>query len=286
MHYNNMNLNQEISQIIYLESNLNFLQQKPQYINCSIQILCIRGKGIIHTGAQQYSLQPMRELIFWNGSIMQLQEASTDFFVRVIMYPQKRFLQAAISLDHCYFKYMLEFPLYDYQKENNIEGWQNTNLWMNMAQMLFTKKSSCFREKLEINYLQSMLMWIFSSIPSCAIMPEQKFTRKKLLFHKFIHLVHVHAVHEHQVNFYSEKLCISSRYLHEITALYSNGKSPKEIIEEQLTAEIMVLLNNPCLSIAQIAELCKFSDASYLNRFFKKNTGIAPGKYRNQQGKY
>lgn len=36
-----------------------------------------------------------------------------------------------------------------------------------------------------------------------------------------------------------------------------------------------VLLNNPALSIAEIAVRCKFPDSSYMSRFFKKNTGIS-----------
>ena len=67
------------------------------------------------------------------------------------------------------------------------------------------------------------------------------------------------------------------------TETYSNGKTPKALIDEQLTAELKVLLNNPALSIAEIASLCQFPDSSYLSRFFKKNTGISPKEYRTQK---
>ena len=136
---------------------------------------------------------------------------------------------------------------------------------------------------MEQNYLQSMLMWIFSSIPYADISPEQSFTRKQLLFHKFMHLIHEYASQEHQTSFYAEKLCISPRYLHEITTAYSNGKTPKSIIDEQLTAEVKASLNNPDLSVAEIAEMYRFPDPSYLSRFFKKNTGMTPKEYRNKE---
>ena len=98
-----------------------------------------------------------------------------------------------------------------------------------------------------------------------------------------MHLIHEHAAQMHQVSFYAEKLCISPRYLNEITETYSNGKSPKILIDEQLTAELKVLLNNPALSIAEIASLCHFPDSSYLSRFFKKNSGVSPKEYRIQK---
>lgn len=207
---------------------------------------------------------------------MQLMEASDNFHVRLLLYPKKIFLQAAISLDTTYFNYMREFPQYDHGEES----WKNVNLWIDMAQLLFRRPSSAFRERLELNFLQSMLMWIFSSIPDTYVSKAESYTRKQLLFHKFMHLIHEHAAQMHQVSFYAEQLCISPRYLNEITLSFSNGKTPKALIDEQLTAELKVLLNNPALSIAEIASLCHFPDSSYLSRFFKKNTGIAPKAFR------
>lgn len=279
-----MNKTSDIARIIYKESNLDFLQRRPLYFNCSIQMICISGEGIISTGAQQYHLKPMSELIFWNGSLLQLINPTDHFAVRLILYPQRIFLQAAIPLDHTYFRYMKEFPLYDHsQNRNHPQNWNDINTWMDLAKMLFTKEIQPFRERMEQNYLQSMLMWIFSSIPYADISPEQSFTRKQLLFHKFMHLIHEYASQEHQTSFYAEKLCISPRYLHEITTAYSNGKTPKSIIDEQLTAEVKASLNNPNLSVAEIAEMYRFPDPSYLSRFFKKNTGMTPKEYRNKE---
>lgn len=262
--------------IHYDEGNLDFLRPSPLHFNCGVQILCTRGACILSTGAQQFHLREMSELIFWGGSIMQLMEASDNFHVRLLLYPKKIFLQAAISLDTTYFNYMREFPQYDHGEES----WKNVNLWIDMAQLLFNRPSPAFRERLELNFLQSMLMWIFSSIPDTYVSKAESYTRKQLLFHKFMHLIHEHAAQMHQVSFYAEQLCISPRYLNEITLSFSNGKTPKALIDEQLTAELKVLLNNPALSIAEIASLCHFPDSSYLSRFFKKNTGIAPKAFR------
>ena len=267
-----------LSSIHYDEGNLAFLKASLLNFDCGIQLLCTSGEGILSTGAQQFHLHKMSELIFWGGSIMQLIEASDDFHVRFLLYPKKLFLQAAISLDTTYFNYMREFPQYNHEKES----WENISLWMNMGQLLFTQPSSVFRERLELKFLQSMLMWIFISIPDTYVSVAKSYTRKQLLFHKFMHLIHEHAAQMHQVSFYAEKLCISPRYLNEITETYSNGKSPKILIDEQLTAELKVLLNNPALSIAEIASLCHFPDSSYLSRFFKKNSGVSPKEYRIQ----
>lgn len=150
-----------LTAIHYDEGNLAFLKASLLHFDCGIQLQCTSGEGILSTGAQQFHLHKMSELIFWEGSIMQLIEASDDFHVRFLLYPKKLFLQAAISLDTTYFNYMREFPQYNHEEES----WKNISLWMNMGQLLFTQPPSAFSERLELNFLQGMLMWIFSSIP-------------------------------------------------------------------------------------------------------------------------
>lgn len=275
----NLSLLSTLQGIHYEEGNLQALVSAPLYFNCGVQLLCTCGEGIISTGAQQFHLRKMSELIFWGGSIMQLIEASDDFHVRMLLYPKKVFLQAAIALDTTYFNYMKEYPQYNHGEKS----WKNINLWIDLGEMLFTQPSSTFSERMELNFLQSLLMWIFSTIPDTYISVAQSYTRKQQLFHKFMYLVHEHAAQMHHVSFYAEKLCISQRYLNNITETYSVGKTPKALIDEQLTAELKVLLNNPALSIAEIAAACHFPDSSYLSRFFKKNTGLSPKEFRDQR---
>lgn len=266
--------------IHYEESNLNFLYNAPRHFDCGIQLICINGEALISTGAQQFHLKKMSELIFWRGTILQLINSSTEFRVRMILYPSQIFLQAAITLDSTFFNYMREFPYKDHSQTPY--NWRHVNLWMDMAQMLFTQPPSKFTPLLEQNYLQSLFMWIFSAIPKIYVQDTHTFTRKQIIFHRFMYLIHEHAATEHQLTFYTQQLCISSRYLSEICVIHSNGKTPKKLIDEQLTAEIKVLLNRPDLSIAEIAMHCHFPDASYLSRFFKKNTNITPKEYRDK----
>ena len=174
-----------LTAIHYDEGNLAFLKASLLHFDCGIQLQCTSGEGILSTGAQQFHLHKMSELIFWEGSIMQLIEASDDFHVRFLLYPKKLFLQAAISLDTTYFNYMREFPQYNHEEES----WKNISLWMNMGQLLFTQPPSAFSERLELNFLQGMLMWIFSSIPDTYVSVAESYTRKQLLFHKFMHLL-------------------------------------------------------------------------------------------------
>ncbi|MBO8471441.1 MAG: AraC family transcriptional regulator [Bacteroidetes bacterium] len=75
-------------------------------------------------------------------------------------------------------------------------------------------------------------------------------------------------------------MCISPRYLNKITVRHVDGLSPKNIIDDQLLAEIKVRLVNSSLSITQIAGELNFSDQTYMSSFFRRLTGRSPADYR------
>jgi AraC family transcriptional activator of pobA len=58
------------------------------------------------------------------------------------------------------------------------------------------------------------------------------------------------------------------------------GLSAGELIRAQVILEAKRLLINLNLSIADIAEVLKFSDPSYFVKFFKKHEGMTPDKFR------
>ena len=223
------------------------------------------------------------ELIFLTGSLIQVIQASADFNVRMLLFPKDIFLKAILPIDTPYFNYTHEHPHYHHTAdERSQKTWREIVLWMDIAQMLFKDNTLQFRKQQEFNFLQSLLMWLFNTIPE-KLAANKQYSRKQMLCHQFMQLIREHSTCEHQVPFYTEQLCITSRYLYEITTQYMNGKTPKQLIDEQLIAEAKVLLNEPQLSVTEIAEQLHFADQSYLSRFFKKNTGISPKEFRLQK---
>ena len=150
---------------------------------------------------------------------------------------------------------------------------------MDMAELLFSHPAKYFREQLEQNFLQSLFMWIFNTIPQQYLSIHNKYSRKQILYHRFMVLLREHSTQEHQINYYANQLCITPRYLNEVVIQYSNGRTPKQLIDEQLTAELKVQLSNPSLSIMEIAQLFNFQEPANMSRFFKKNTGMSPKNF-------
>lgn len=61
--------------------------------------------------------------------------------------------------------------------------------------------------------------------------------------------------------------------------------SPGEYIAKKRVEKIEKMLADDEISLAQISEIMHFSNEYYFNAFFKRNSGMPPGKYRKMIGK-
>lgn len=266
----------------YAESDLTSLTHYPFRFACGIQLLCVSGRSIISTGVEQYDFCETSELIFLAGSLIQVINPSPDFKVRMLLFPKEIFLKASLPIDTSYFNYITEVPYFNHAANDaNLASWRRVNQWMDMAELLFTHPAKHFREQLEQNFLQSLFMWVFNSIPQKYLSIHNKYSRKQMLYHRFMFLIREHSTQEHQIGYYANQLCVTPRYLNEAVILYSNGRTPKQLIDEQLTAELKVQLSNPSLSVTEIAQLLNFQEPANMSRFFKKNTGMSPKEFRS-----
>lgn len=267
----------------YEETNLESLTPYPFRFACGIQLLCISGRSIVSTGVERYDFGETSELIFLAGSLIQIIDPSPDFKVRMLLFPKDIFLKASLPIDTSYFNYLSEVPYFNHAANDaSLASWRRVNQWMDMAELLFTHPAKHFREQLEQNFLQSLFMWVFNSIPQKYLSIHNKYSRKQMLYHRFMFLIREHSTQEHQIGYYANQLCITPRYLNEAVLLYSNGRTPKQLIDEQLTAELKVKLSNPSLSVTEIAQLFNFQEPANMSRFFKKNTGMSPKEFRIQ----
>jgi AraC family transcriptional activator of pobA len=104
-------------------------------------------------------------------------------------------------------------------------------------------------------------------------------TRSQLLAADFKKLVNLHFLHDRSVGFYAEQLFITNGHLTE-TVREVTGKTPGEWIAEAVVLEASVLLQNPALTVAQVADALHFPDQSAFGKYFKNVKGLSPAAYR------
>jgi len=108
---------------------------------------------------------------------------------------------------------------------------------------------------------------------------NKRINRGHILVKNFLKLLEENYTKNLRIKDYANMLAITSNHLTE-TVRVSTGKTPIEFIQDKMTIEIKRLLLHTNLSISEIADKLHFSDLSYFTKFFKKNTGVTPLKFR------
>lgn len=101
----------------------------------------------------------------------------------------------------------------------------------------------------------------------------------KSIFQNFVSLVELHATDHWTVKNYAEQIEVSKDRLTSAVKR-ATGKSPLSVIHRKLMQEAERQLLSSSHQISEIAYKLGFKDAAYFNRFFQKNAGMPPGKYR------
>lgn len=262
--------------LYYEEGCLEECHGYPVRMKYGVYVVCISGRGEVSTGIEEYVLQEGARLLFLAGAVLQIVNASADFHVRAFYFSEELFHAAAVPLDPRYVHYIHEFP-YRMDSPESSE-WKTAIMWMDIVCMECRYRGTLYRDISQKDMLQGFLIAICRDIPlgvECGGAP-----RKELIFHRFVSLVRRHCRERHDACFYAGELCISLRYLRSVTVELSQGRTPKQLIDDQLVAEIKALLYDSDLTVTQIADRLNFADQSYLSRFFRRKTGFSPYRYR------
>ena len=103
--------------------------------------------------------------------------------------------------------------------------------------------------------------------------------RKDKLSQDFLRLVNEHGATHRDLDFYADKLCVSTKYLSYVISRRT-GKKALKWIEEFTVARANKLLRTTDLTISQISEQLNFFAPSDFCRYFRKATGITPRECR------
>lgn len=112
---------------------------------------------------------------------------------------------------------------------------------------------------------------------------ELKSTKKKsdALLDRFRTLVDEHFRREHRVEFYAQKLGVTSKALTMQLSRLLN-KSPREVIQDRFLMEAKRYLAYSDLSVAEIGYAIGFDDANYFTRFFRSHAKMTPAQFRKK----
>ena len=103
------------------------------------------------------------------------------------------------------------------------------------------------------------------------------------LYEQFIQLIQQHCLKHREVQFYSNQLNITAKYLNHLCKIHS-GTTASDWIQRHTKERILLLLQNKNLNISEIADEMAFSSRSFFTRYVKKLLGVTPGEFRGRLG--
>lgn len=154
----------------------------------------------------------------------------------------------------------------------------------NLLKEKFDDHNHRFRNEILNLQLQIFVMdmWqIFASKMQQQIIGNEKGS----LFERFLQLVKLHCMEQREVDFYSKKLFITSKYLTEVSK-NSSGKTASYWIQTFTIQGLIILLRNPDLNFTEIADAYNFSSQSFFSRYVRKVLGVSPSEYRERLRAY
>lgn len=240
-------------------------------------LFCRRGQAQFTIDLKSYEITEDTQVVLLPGSVLHVDGVSNDFLTSYFEFSGEMFREASIRLDPPFFHFLKENPCYQLPAENK----RVINGLMNASKAIYEDSANIFRLQIIKNHLQCFLLDIYDKC-------HRSFTRQQMegrnrpdeLFKKFMALIHEHCASIREVNFYADRLCISTKYLTGICRSIT-GDSAKKIIDNFVILEIKVLLQSGGLSVQEISDRLKFPDQSYLGRYFKRHEGMSPIEYRN-----
>ena len=138
------------------------------------------------------------------------------------------------------------------------------------------------------NSFEQKLLLIGLTYRLCGIYSRKLVNRRDTVGHKdetfirLIGLIEENYRRERGVEFYADKLCLSSKYLSTLSKSVS-GYTVQELVFKAIVREAISLLKNTQKTVLEISEELNFPNASYFGTFFRKQTGMSPMQMRNNQ---
>lgn len=107
-------------------------------------------------------------------------------------------------------------------------------------------------------------------------------SRQHSIFHRFIALLSEHGIQERNISFYANCLCVTPNHLGFVIKQIS-GLTVIQWVNRHIIQQAKVQLKYSYLLVWEIAENLNFPNSSFFSSFFKKETGVSPGEYRNKK---
>jgi len=260
------------------EYDLLGMEAVPKLVDAAGLCICLHGDADIALDGRSYHIKKGDICVVLPNTILQIVRKSNNFMGYTLAGTSEFIHNINVPSSTSIFIYIKENPCISLTPTEQ-------EMLLNLCNILKEKdqrKEHLFRYQISELLLFTLCYELIDIYQKGKPLERQNYSRKNTLFVKFQHLLASNYNMYRDVEFYAGKLCITSRYLSSICKEIS-GLTASECIKRIVIINARLLLTSSKDTIQQIADKLNFPNASFFTQYFKKNTGMTPKEFRDQQ---
>ena len=254
---------------------------KPFYSFGTGFIVCRSGGFDFMVGAEKYTAKAGDTVFVPDDKVFKVVESGEGLEIYVLLFQIdqiKDVLGTSLMSMQLYYKF----------SNDSLYVW-NTGHEEELIHYVHLVSSTQTAEEDGFAFYERKLLLISLTYNLCSIFQHKLLknntagARQTEVFLKLIQLVDEYHASERGVEFYADKLCLSPKYLSELSKSIC-GYTVQELVFKAIVREGKRLLATSNKTIQEISVDFNFPNQSSFGTFFKRHVGVSPQNYRNMIG--
>lgn len=248
----------------------------PQILDGIAFVFCVKGEARVKINLTEHWVYQNTVLVAVQNSIIQVLEQSDDLKVEFLFFTFDFISNIRLSTQLGYIIKAVEEQTCLYVNDDTFADLLDVHRLI----VKQYQKHIAYREEVIKNFLYALIYQILQLYATDRTDNTSKARNRKEDIHmRFMALLFEYYKTERSVQFYADKMSLTTKYFARIIK-ETSGKPVSEWIDEMVIMAAKALLKSSDMTVAQIADELEFANASFFGTYFRKRVGITPLQYR------
>lgn len=267
-----------------LNTQLEEWRSSAQVLTYGAILICRGGRATLNVNYKDWQLHEGAVITLFPNDVVMLttneRGGETPFRAEMLKYNPALLREASLQLEHTVYSQLRE----DRCRQDTPVVTEIIDYMFSLLKVYFRQTECTCISQLVLCQLKAFFIgfheYLQRNPETCP--DEVKSYRVRQLFNRFMWLMERNCKISRDVNFYAERMDITSKYLTRIVRQVT-GHTPKTIIDQYVILQLKMQLKRGGQSVKEIAWEYHFTDMSFFCRYFKKHTGITPQQAREEK---
>ena len=277
-------------------SGLEEWQEGPQVLTYGAILICRKGKARLNVNYKDWELYEGAVITLFPNDVVELKvdgdckspetengdckspQTANNFQAEILKYNPSLLREASLQLEQTVYSSLRK----DRCRQDTPVVTNIINGMFSLLKVYFDQSECTCISQLVLCQLKAFFIGFHEYLQrNPQYRPDEvKSYRVRELFNRFMMLLEKDYKISRDVNYFAEKMNISSKYLTNIVNQVT-GHTPKTIIGQYVILQLKQHLKRSTQSIKEMAWEFHFADVSFFCRYFKKHTGLTPQQIRS-----